>query len=319
MMRWDAFSWETSVSLPSHDLSKRVEFKMSLYLYLGSWFCSCACHGSPFPGSGQCAWQAATNGEDLSDLRGSVVPACLPGLLLWTSVSTQPVSHQDTHSFELLICFDQLFLVKMATIVTIKHSFSTSKRAIHTVAQFDISVAREKFWVAPFVAWGVAEKGGMAWDRHCGPARPLPSLHLMASVAQADLGMAARLLWLLLGKEAIVQAATVGLAPRNPSPFWVRGQTIWISKDRRRRTHSRTMPYPNRIPPSKFNDSRKYRKISSHIKRSFHFQLSESPSKNSFWRLSLIVTFRHFCCLLQQWVFVLRSSMPSGESQKTKV
>ena len=146
----------------------------------------------------------------------------------------------------------------MATIITIERSFSTSKRAIQTVAQFDISVAREKFWVAPFVAWGVAEKGGMAWDRHCGPARPLPSLHLMASVAQeADLGMAARLLWLLLGKEAIVQAATVGLAPRNPSPFWVRGQTIWISKDRRRRTHSRTMPYPNRIPPSKLNDSRK--------------------------------------------------------------
>ena len=50
----------------------------------------------------------------------------------------------------------------MATIITIEHSFFSSKRAIHTVAQFDISVAREKFWVAPFVAWGVAEKGGMA-------------------------------------------------------------------------------------------------------------------------------------------------------------
>ena len=205
----------------------------------------------------------------------------------------------------------------MATIIIIQRCFSTSKRAIHTVAQFDISVAREKFWVAPFVAWGVAEKGGMAWDRHCGPARPLPSLHLMASVAQADLGMAARLLWLLLGKEAIVQAATVGLAPRNPSPFWVRGQTIWISKDRRRRTHSRTMPYPNRIPPPNWMIQENM--TSSHIKRSFHFQLSESSSKNNFWRLSLIVTFRHFCCLLQQWAFVLRSSMPSGESQDTKV
>ena len=50
----------------------------------------------------------------------------------------------------------------MAVIITIERSFSTSKRAIQTVAQFDISVAREKFWVAPFVAWGVAEKGGMA-------------------------------------------------------------------------------------------------------------------------------------------------------------
>ena len=50
----------------------------------------------------------------------------------------------------------------MATIITIEHYFFSSKRAIHTVAQFDISVTREKFWVAPFVAWGVAEKGGMA-------------------------------------------------------------------------------------------------------------------------------------------------------------
>ena len=93
-------SWFLSPS-PHMIWAKGSKSKCPCIFILGLGFVvvQCACHGSPFPGSGQCAWQAATNGEDLSDLWG---PACLPGLLLWTSVSTQPVSHQDTHSFELL-------------------------------------------------------------------------------------------------------------------------------------------------------------------------------------------------------------------------
>ena len=81
-------------------------------------------------------------------------------------MSTQQVSHQDTHSFELLpahihaLTSRSWYTWLLLLLLSVLSLYL--KRAIHTVAQFDISVAREKFWVAPFVAWGVAEKGGMA-------------------------------------------------------------------------------------------------------------------------------------------------------------
>ena len=72
-------------------------------------------------------------------------------------MSTQPVSHQDTHSFE------RLLLAQIHALTSCSwFKWLLCIIAIEQYPQFDISVAREKFWVAPFVAWGVAEKGGMA-------------------------------------------------------------------------------------------------------------------------------------------------------------
>ena len=68
------------VPLPSHDLSKRVEFQMSLYLYLGSWFCSVYVMGR--------LSQGVDNVRDKLPLMGKICqifggrPARLPGLLL---------------------------------------------------------------------------------------------------------------------------------------------------------------------------------------------------------------------------------------------